>query len=345
MDKNILIYEVRPGDTLGKVAAAIGMTTDRLKDFHNLHCDTADKLWLDNLAGIRQILIPDPSGSPEALQNQVGFPFICSTRDLFTGSYSVAETFSGPSGPDLEIEYRIDIRNQKLREGSSGTFLAQVRCFDFTKNGAGPDDKMSEVSLACMESIFPVTLIISGQGKICGISEPEKLKQRFEGKRRDLEDFFIGEVYKAYLDRFRDHLEYKDNLSEKFASTLLCQLVFPETAWFCQPDNRIGDLYFIQNSFPLECRINTECYQRENGPTETVVKGFPLEIFSIQELILGTRFTGTEGKEASGEMEFRYLIDTTTHKMLQAEASVMITDAGVLYRKHNLKIRQDEGKS
>lgn len=345
MNENILIYEVRPGDTLGKVAAAIGITADRLKDFHNLHCGTADKLWLDNLAGIRQILIPDPSGNPEASQNQNGFTSICSTRDLFNGSYSVAETFSGSSGSDLEIGYRIDIRNHESWEGSSGTFLSEVCCFDFTKNGAGPDDKMSEVSLACMESIFPITLIISGQGKISGISEPEKLKQRFESKRPDLEDFFTGEVYKAYLDRFRDHLEHKDHLPEQFASTLLCQLVFPEIRWFRQSNEWTGALYFLRNSFPVQCRMIAEYNQPENGTAGMAVKGSAAEPFSLRELLLGTRFTGAEGREASGEMEFRYLIDTTTHKMLQAEASIMVSDAGILYRKHNLKIRQDERKS
>lgn len=345
MDKNILMYKVRPGDTLTEVAAAIGMTAEALKDFHNRHCGTGHKLWLDNLTGIKQIIIPDPSGNAEPLQQQISSVIICSTRDLFNDKYFVTETFYHASGTDLEVEYMTDIRNYDPPDGNTGTFLAEVRCSEFMKNGAGPDDKMSDISLACMESIFPIAFIIPDQGKISGIFELEILKQRFENRRPDLEEFFIGEVYKAYLDRFRACLEYEDYLLKQFASTLLFQLIFPETAWLCQPDNRIGYLHFSQNSFPLKCRINTECYPRENGITEIVVKGFPLETFSIQELMLGTRFTGAEGKEASGNMKFRYLMDTTTHKMMEAEASVMITDAGVLYRKHNLKIRQDEGKS
>ena len=58
MDENILIYEVKSGDTLDKISVKIGMTGDQLKDFHNSHCEKMEKLWFNNLVGVRQIIIP-----------------------------------------------------------------------------------------------------------------------------------------------------------------------------------------------------------------------------------------------------------------------------------------------
>lgn len=340
MDQNILLYEVQPGDTLGKIGKTIGMTGDQLKDFHNSHCGKMDKVWFDNLFGIKQIIIPKDYKSPEQLQKEraTELPPLYLTEDFYADRYFVKETFSDFSGNILEIDYQLDIHLKTSQETGISDYIAHVRCYDFRKNRNHPDDKISEISLACMESISPINFTFASKGKISGIFEFEKLKQRFQEKRPDLETFFVGEVYKAYLDKFERNLGNLEYILKQFSSTLLCQLMFPKMAWFHKTGNWPEDFYFIQNSFPVKCRMSAEYHHTEPETVETLLKGYIEEPFSIREVLRGVRFTEEPEEEADGEIEFRYRTDKKIKKMLQAEASVILKNEDELYRKQTLKL-------
>lgn len=340
MDQNILLYEVQPGDTLGKIGKTIGMTGDQLKDFHNSHCGKMDKVWFDNLFGIKQIIIPKDYKSPEQLQKERAkeLPPLYLTEDFYADRYFVRETFSDFSGNTIEIEYKADINFKEKQETNVATYTAEVRCYDFRKNGYHPDDKVSEISLACMESIYPISFTIPFQGKISGISDFEKLKQRFQEKRSGLEAFFIGEIYKAYLDKFQANLGNQEYILKQFSSTLLYQLMFPKMEWFHKTGNWPENFYFIQNSFPVKCRMNAEYYHTEPETAETLLTGYIEEPFSIQEVLRGVRFTEEPEEQTEGEIKFRYCTDKKTKKMLQAEASVILKNEDELYRKQTLKL-------
>lgn len=342
-----MLYEVQPGDTLGKIGTTIGMTGDQLKNFHNSHCGKMDKVWFDNLFGIQQIIIPKDYKSLEQLktEREKELPPPHLTEDFYADCYSVRETFSSFSGNDIEIEYKVDINFKEKQETGLADHTAEVRCHDFRKNENNPDDKISEIALACMESIYPVSFTISFQGKISGIFEFEKLKQKFKEKRPDLEDFFIGEIYRTYFDKFQSNLGNQEYILKQFSSTLLYQLIFPKMEWFHKTDDWTEDFYFIQNSFLLKCRMNAEYNHTESGIAETLLKGYIEDLFSIQEIVRGSSFTEKSQEQAGGEIEFRYLTDKKTKKMLQAEASVILKNQEELYRKQTLKLIYHEKKS
>lgn len=347
MDQNVLLYEVQPGDTLGKIGKAIGMTGDQLKDFHNSHCGKMDKVWFDNLFGIKQIIIPKDYKSPQQLktEREKELPPPHLTEDFYADGYSVTETFLSFSGNAIEIEYKVDINFKRKQETDTAVYTADVRCHDFRKNESHPDDKISEIALACMESIYPITFTIPFQGKISGIFEFEKLKQKFEKKRPDLESFFTGEIYKAYLDKFASNLENSGYILKQFSSTLLYQLIFPKMEWFHKTGNWPEDFCFIQNSFLLKCRMNAEYSHTEPETAETLLKGYIEEPSSIQEVLRGVPFTEKSQEQADGTIEFHYRTDKKTKKMLQAEASVILNSEGELYRKQTLKLIYDERRS
>ncbi|MCJ8155752.1 LysM peptidoglycan-binding domain-containing protein [Chryseobacterium sp. SSA4.19] len=344
MNENILLHEVQPGDTLEKIGKTIGMTSDQLKDFHNSHCNRMDKLWFDNLVGVRQIFVPKAYKSPEELiiEKKKELPPPDVTKDFYADNYSVKETFSNSLGNDLVIEYKININFKINRETNLPYLIADVRCYDFTKNTATPNDKMSLISLACMESIYPISFMVYVQGKISGIFEFEKLRQRFEKRRPDLEDFFIGEIYKTYLDKFHASLENQEFILKQFSSALLYQLLFPKTEWFYKTNNWTEDFHFVQNSFHLKCIMSAE-YNHENTETvETLLKGSIKDPFCLQEIIRGISFNEESDEPANSQVELWYLTDKKTKKMLEAEASVSLWNDNELYRKQTLKLTQDE---
>lgn len=213
MDENILIYDVKSGETLEKIGARIGMTGDQLKGFHNSHCGKMDKLWFDNLVGVRQIIIPKVYKTPEQLwvEKEKELPPSSVTRDFYADSYVVKESFSSNQESTFEIDYKININFKRKQETNISDEVIDVKCYDFKKNGTSPDDKMSAISLATMESTYPISFILPFKGKISGVFEFENLRKKFKEKRLELAEFFTGEVYQAYFDKFEAILTEQDS--------------------------------------------------------------------------------------------------------------------------------------
>ncbi|MBV6878695.1 hypothetical protein NG800_002285 [Epilithonimonas ginsengisoli] len=344
MDENILIYEVKPGETLDLIGAKIGMTGDQLKDFHNSHCEKMEKLWFNNLVGVKQIIIPKAYQSPEqlSLARKIELPSSSVTRDFYSNSYAVKETFVNTSQDDLELDYKVEVNFRSKKETNIADEIIDVSCTDFKKNGTKPDDKMSLISLACIEAIYPMSFIVPFQGKISGIFEFEKLKDKFRNERPDLEEFFIGEVYRSYLDKFQESLENRDHILKQFSSSLLYQVLFPKMEWFHKFDSWTEGFYFLQNSFLLKCSMRAEYNHEGTEVVETLLTGNIKDAFSLQEILRGISFDQESEELADGEIEIRYLTDKKTKKMLEAEASVTFRNEDELYRKQTLKITHDE---
>lgn len=344
MDENILMYDVRPGETLENIGTRIGMTGDQLKDFHNSHCEKMEKLWFNNLVGVKQIIVPKAYKSPEqlSLEKKKELPPSSVTRDFYSNSYSVKETFVNPSQDDLELDYKVEVNFRSKKETNIADEIIDVRCTDFKKNATKPDDKMSLISLACIEAIYPISFIVPFQGKISDIFEFEKLKNKFRNKRSDLEEFFIGEVYRSYLDKFQEILGNRDHILKQFSSSLLYQVLFPKMEWFHKFDSWTEGFYFLQNSFPLKCSMYAEYNHEGTEVVETLLKGHIKDAFSLQEILRGISFDEDPEELAYGEIELRYVTDKKTKKMLQAEASVTFRSEDELYRKQTLKLTHDE---
>ena len=51
-------------------------------------------------------------------------------------------------------------------------------------------------------------------------------------KSADLEDFYTGEIYQSYFNKFSESLENEDYINAQFRSSLLHQFLFPKLDWF-----------------------------------------------------------------------------------------------------------------
>lgn len=343
MDDNILIYEVQSGDTLDKIAGGIGMSGDQLKDFHNAYCEKMERLWFNNLVGVRQIIIPKHYKSPEQLtaEREKELPLPFATADFYQESYDAKESISDVFEKHLDLEYKVKVDIVKSQD-QSDAMLANVTCYDFKKDGATPDDKMSAVSLACMEAIYPISFIIPFHGQVSGIFGFENLKKRFENKRPELEEFFTGEIYTSYFDKFLSSIGNMDYVLKHFSSTLLYQLLFPKMEWFHKKNSWAEYFFFSQNSFPVKCSMSAYYNHEGTEIVETFLKGNITEKCSLQELLRGIKFGDESADAVEGEIEVRYITDKKSKKMLQAEASMILKNDGEIYRKQTLKLSKHE---
>lgn len=340
MNISISTYQVKKGDTLESVSEKLGISAEALKRYHNTYCELKNLIGND-LKDIQEILIPPKEKISEYKETQKNIelsnnlPSIYLTKGFYASSYDVTERFEQLDKEDLEINYSTSVA---LRETPDKGFIAETKTSEFMKNGESPDDKISMLSLACIESISPISFLIPAQGKIKGLHDHKSIIKKFESKRVDLEDFFVGEVAISYFDKFHASLTNEVFLLKRFSSTLLYQVLFPEMDWFRRKKDWEDNFYFISNSFSLKCEFEIE-YNYDNTDTvETIIHGNSIDDCSLQELIKGNRFEEIREEKVSGKIQIKYTTDKITKQLLRADAEVTLWHEDEMYSKHILTL-------
>ncbi|SFI50255.1 hypothetical protein [Halpernia frigidisoli] len=340
MDELFTIYDVKPNDTLSKIGSEIGMTGDEVRDFHNENCERNGLMYFNSLVGIEKIILPKNYKSATQIkkENLDAVPPKILSADLYVKTYQVLETYESDFENNMEISYTLDIQLKKLEENPVQSFVASVHCYDFKKNGEKPDDKMSELSIACAESIAPINFIISSEGKISGIFEFEKLLKTFVEKRKELEDFFIGEVYAKRMDQFAKSLADEKYFEKQINSTFLYQVLFPKMDWFYKESAWKEEFYLVKNSFALNCIFNVNFNHLNENEIEINLKGEIEENSSLQELLKGKKFNDGAEDAAVGLVELKYKTEKKTKQLLKVEAGIALLQDGDIYRKQKITL-------
>lgn len=346
MNISILTYQVKRGDTLESVAEQLSISTEALKRYHNTYCDLKNLIGVD-LRGVHEIIVPPGEKIIELKENKKqislssNLPSLHLTEDFYAFNYEVTERFEQQNKEDLVINYSVSV---KLREMMEKGFLTEVKTSGFKKDGQSTDDKISLLSIACMESISPIAFIVPAQGKIKGFYEHKTLVKKFDSKRPDLEDFFIGEISKSYFNQFHKIIANENYLLKQFRSTLLYQVLFPEMDCFRRKNEWEENFHVVANSFSVKCRFHTEYNFENTDDVEIVIKGKIVDDCNLQELLKGVRFEELIEEKIEGELELHYTTHKETKQLKKIEASITLLHQEELYWKHSLVLtaKKDE---
>lgn len=339
MNISISTYQVKSGDTLESVSEKLGISAEALKRYHNTYCDLKNIIG-HNLNGIHEILIPPSEKIAEIKENQKeivltqNLPSVYLTTKFYASNYEVIERFEQDDKGDMEVSYLISVQLRETLEG----FVAELKNTDFKKNNQDSDDKISLLSIACIESISPISFLIPAQGKIKGFHDHKSIIKKFESKRSDLEYFFVGEVAQSYFDKFHTSLTNESFLLKKLSSTLLYQVLFPEMDWFRRKKDWVENFYFIPNSFPLKCKFGIEYNHDNPDAVETTIHGNNIDDYALQELIKGAKFEEIREEKVSGKIQIKYTTDKVTKQLLRADTEVTLWYEGEMYSKHTLTL-------
>ena len=338
MEDLFTIYDVKPDDTLTKIGQKIGMSEDEVRDFHNHNCERNGLMWFNGLLGVKKLVLPKNFKSTAQIkkENLAALPSKVLSPTFYADTYQVVESYESDFENKVDVSYSVDIQLKEIEEKQIKSLVASVHCHNFKKNGEKPDDKMSELSIACAESIAPIKLKISAEGKMSGIFEFEKLLPTFEEKRKDLEEFFIGEVSTKYMDKFAGSLSNQKYFEKQINSTLLYQILFPKMAWFHRESEWKEDFHPVKNSFSTQCNFNINFNHLNEQEIETDIKGEILDKVSLQELLRGKKFNEEPEEAVVGLLELKYTTDKVTKQMLKAEAGVALFHEGEMYRKQKI---------
>lgn len=243
------------------------------------------------------------------------------------------ETFDN----DLNIAYTVDLKPKKEKNEN----LITLTKSNFKRNNISPDDKMSDIALACAQSIEPVVLKMDEFGLPVGIQNHEQLKSDFAKQKSELQDFYIGEVYAAYIDKFENSISDHQILLDKLRATLLYQILFPDMRWFNKKTPWMEDFFVLQNSFPLKFEFKAEYNLESSRFAETVIKGEILEKYNLSEILKGIKSGGETDEHAQLELKISYRTNKTKKHLESAAANLLFWQDGELYREHRLTLTQN----
>jgi len=340
MSISISTYQVKKGDTLESVAKKLEISVEALKRYHNTYCELQNLIGHD-LNGVHEIFIPPAEKIAELKETQKTIeltsqlPSVYVTESFYTPGYEVTERWEQQDKEEVAISYLVSLQLQKIIDKG---FVAEVKTSGFRKDGQTPDDKISQLSQACMESISSFSFIVPVPGKIKGFHDHKSIVRKFENKRPDLESFFTGEVSQTYFNSFYTSLKNEGYLLKQFRSTLLYQVLFPEMDWFGRKKEWEEDFYLAVNSFPVKCRCKTGYHHDHPDTIEMIISGNSIEGFSLQELIRGAASEEIPEDSAAGEIEIKYTTDKVTKQLLRADATLILWQEGEVYRKHTVTL-------
>ncbi|WP_126654018.1 LysM peptidoglycan-binding domain-containing protein [Chryseobacterium aureum] len=339
MEIDFLQYQVRNGDTLTSIASRLGMTSEELKLFHNSHCQKMEKVWFENLNEVKNICVPTnfKTETQKEEERKKSFPSGFS-ESFLSKTYTVNETFENPFHPSVSIDYIIELALHKNK--STDQYILSYSQNDFKSNGTTPDDKVSCISIACMQSIMPLDFIMNEQGIITGLADHKKITEIFSGQRRELEEFYIGEVVQNYMDTFERSIQDEWFLLKQLKSTLLFQTLFPKTDWFQKETKWKEPFYFLQNSFPVQCEINIEQKNKGDQSVLTLLKGKITGFCTPQEILRGIQLQGPASQPAQGNIVLEYTTHKKNKNLLHAKASVLLSHEEACIHQHHINITQ-----
>lgn len=339
MEIDFLQYQVRNGDTLTSIASRLGMTGEELKLFHNSHCKRMDKVWFENLNDVKNIFVPThfKTETQKEQERKNSFPSKFS-ESFLAKTYSVNETFESPFEPSISIDYTIDLNLRK--DKNKGHYILSYNQKDFKSDGNTPDDKVSSLSIACMKSIMPLEFIMNDKGQITGFENHKKITDTFTHQRKELEEFYVGEVSQKYMDSFERNISNEVFLLQQFQSTLLFQTLFPRIDWFQRKKNWTEPFYFLKNSFPVQCELNIEQENDDDHSVLTILNGKITELCTPQEILRGIKFKESASEPAQGNIVLEYTTHTKNKNLLQAKASVLLSYEDEFIHQHHINITQ-----
>ncbi|KQS94131.1 LysM peptidoglycan-binding domain-containing protein [Chryseobacterium sp. Leaf394] len=340
ISQNFIKHKVRPDDNLSSLAKRINISETDLKDFHNQNCGNLPKLWVNNLQGIEVVLIPTNFITEEEKQVQLRklLPAENYHPNFHLSQYSVEEIIEQTGKEDLKINYTTDLNFREIES----RFVVDVAVKDYTKNGNIPDDKISLLSLECMKSLYPISFQLSDNGKLESCYEHQITVEKFKSKRSDIEDFYIGEIARKYLNTFEQNISDEDYFLKQIQSALIHQILFPNLIWFHKKSVWQDKFVIYPNSFPLEFECKTENQLQDDGISETVISASLWENCSLRELIKGVRIEDeNENDLLQIDISIHYFTSQTTKKLLEVKSSVSIWFQGELFQKHTLNITQN----
>jgi hypothetical protein len=226
-------YKIRIGDTLESVAQKLGIDARELRRYHNIYCPIPDLIEADFKSHLELlILAPEKSDSEEkkgienttvkvVLKNDYTLPFLL--RGL-NKKYKVHYT--------SEVGEQVDTITTEVNVKWLAVDKNKFQLFEINKasniyiNAEKPNSVMDELGAKTAEIIYPLKIVVDGSGKWVDIYNYDEIITRWEDTKREILDYYEGEVTDAYIEHTEYALESSATLLESLSSDYFLRAFF-----------------------------------------------------------------------------------------------------------------------
>lgn len=330
------IYDVQPNDTLTTIGEIIGMTGDQVRDFHNSHCNLHGLVWFSSLIGIQKVVLhknyKNTTDQLKALEENL--PLFKNLPQFHSHNYNVKETFLFSEQNHSEITYDVHLK----KENEKGENVISIARRNFKNKNESLDNKISKIAIECSNSIEPIDIQLSQNGKVVDLLNHKKLVQNFKHKRLKISDDFGGDINEKYLNKFEENISDKRFLLEQLSSTLLYQILFPNMGWFQNKSFSFENFTVAPNSFPLKFDCNFHYNLADHSIAETIINGKIVDNYSLSEILRGVKYEDRTEEPAEIELELKYFTNKKSKVLESAEGKILFKIDGAIYMEQKINI-------
>ena len=333
--KDFLIYKVQKGDDIFSIAKRLQIHPVDLKSFHNGLCSPVEELLFDSLNGVDYIFVPVGNKNEsleynERLNERPTFNF---TSSFYKKNYCVSQSSQEFNQETTIVQSEIELDLKKT--------ISLENCLNFSQsnfklNNKALETKIELLSLAVLEVVYPIELILDEKGVFKRIENTENILNRLKQNNSIIEESFEGEITANYLDKITYNLTQSSYLFHSFESSLLFQTLFLNKRIFLSEAFK-KYFFLVPNSFGILCECEVVYNHDYDDFVQTIIKGKSIENYTLEEVLNGVKNDETE-KDSSfyATIYFEYKTDKKNKQLLWAKGEFILFEDEEFYKKFQL---------
>lgn len=333
------IYDVQPNDTLTTIGERIGMTGDQVRDFHNSHCNLHGLVWFSSLIGIQKVVLHKnyKNTTDQLIALKENLPLFKDLPQFHSHNYNVKEKFLFSDQNHSEVTYDVYLNKEKKKDEN----VISIARRNFKIDNENIDNKISKIAIECSNSIEPIDIQLSQNGKVVDLLNHKELVQNFKHKLLKISDDFGGDINEKYLNKFEENISDKRFLLEQLSSTLLYQILFPNIGWFQNKSSSFENFIVSPNSFPLKFNCNFDYDLSEHSIAETIINGKLVDNYSLSEILKGVKYEDQTEEPAEVELELKYFTNKENKVLESAEGKILFMIEGHIFQEQKINIHKN----
>lgn len=272
----MITYLTLPGDTLEKISSDLKIENPvYLREFHNTHCAKHERFYSDLKPG-QSLLLPFGNEIKELnkkiIENgdslyyhppQDKIPF---QIPLLKGIYKINHQKFLDDELLTDYQYQIELSYIKFEDHHH---IFNIHMSDFKKEGKDSDTKIYNLAKACVEILYPLTLLLNEKRELKNISltSPENsIKDQLEV----LKSYFTDQYSSSYINQMKWIVDEKKNLLESLKNTLPIHFLigsFYRTTYGDWTDSQIYHdfLPWLTNASPIRFQLHNKITPYEDN--------------------------------------------------------------------------------
>lgn len=333
------VHKIRKNDSLATVAKRLQIHPVDLKYFHNERCSISERVVFDHLQDLEKLFVPIDykNNTLRFSEKSNERPAQNFDQNFYQKEYQVSEVLTDDNNSKKLVSYSILVDFEKNEDDN---FILTFDRKDFRKNGKIPDDKLYEIAIKTQQSIFPLQFVLDKNGHPIRFYDFEKLLLNFKEKREEIEQDFIGDLTKEYLDLFENNLSNEAYALKQFTSTLLFQVIFINRKIFQTETIFQKKFYLVPNSFEINCKCEASYNHTDEKYVQTIIEGISIENYSMNEVLNGIKSDETKDDSSLySVLHFEYKTDKRTKQLIEASADIQLVESEKQYKTYSLILK------